>query len=85
MQNCFRKGRVPISEEKKKASQARIRANAKYNAKAYDQIGITVKKGRKEELKLHAAKRGESLNGFVNRAILETEQRDNEGEATARQ
>jgi predicted HicB family RNase H-like nuclease len=49
----------------------------KYNAKAYDQINLTVKKGEKEELQAHAAERGESLNGFVNRAIHETVERDN--------
>jgi len=48
----------------------------KYNAKAYDQINLTVKKGEKEELQAHAAEQGESLNGFINRAIHETMERD---------
>ena len=48
----------------------------KYNAKAYDQINLTVKKGEKEELQAHAAERGESLNGFINRAIHEMVERD---------
>ena len=51
------------------ASEARMRANAKYNLKAYDRIELKVPKGKKAELQAHAAKRGESLNGFVNRAI----------------
>lgn len=52
----------------------------KYNEKTYDRIALTVKKGEREQLKSHAEKRGESLNGFINRAIRETVQRDNETE-----
>ena len=58
------------------SSEAKKRADAKYTLKAYDRLEIKVKKGRKEELKAHAAERGESLNGFVNRAINEAEERD---------
>ena len=58
------------------SSEAKKRADAKYTLKAYDRLEIKVKKGRKEELKTHAAGRGESLNGFVNRAINEAEERD---------
>jgi len=60
-------------------SEARKKANAKYNAKAYDRLEIIVKKGRKDELKAHAAECGESLNGFVNRAIMEAMERDQQG------
>lgn len=42
-----------------------------------DRVNLTMPKGRKEELKAHAAARGESLNGFINRAIEETVERDN--------
>jgi len=41
----------------------------KYKEKAYDRLEISVPKGRKAELQEHAQQRGESLNGFVNRAI----------------
>ena len=58
-------------------SEARKRANEKYNAKAYDQVKILVKKGEREHLKAHAEKQGESLNRFINRAIDETIERDN--------
>lgn len=54
-----------------KISDARMKANRKYNEKAYDRIGITVKKGRKVELKAFSDKHGESLNGFINKAIEE--------------
>lgn len=60
-------------------SEARRRANEKYNAKAYDEIKIRVSKGRKEIVQAHAEARGESVNGFINRAIFETMERDNAG------
>ena len=50
-------------------SEAQKRATMKYMAKAYDRIELKVPKGRKAELQEHAAAQGESLNGFVNRAI----------------
>ncbi len=59
-------------------TEARKKANEKYNAKAYDQVKLLVKKGERERLKAHASKQGESLNGFINRAIKETIDRDNE-------
>ena len=49
----------------------------RYNAKAYDELKIRVPKGEKEQIKSHADKQGESLNGFVKRAIDETMKRDN--------
>ena len=61
------------------SSEARKKANAKYALKAYDRLEITVKKGRKDELKIHATECGESLNGFVNRAINEALERDKQG------
>ena len=44
-------------------SEARRRANEKYNAKAYDQIQFRVKKGRKEVIQAHAESQGESTAG----------------------
>lgn len=61
-----------------KYSEARKRANEKYNAKAYDRINIAIPKGEKDKIKAHAEHHGESLNGFVKRAIDETMQRDGE-------
>ena len=52
-------------------SEARKRANAKYNQKAYDRVELKVKKGKKEEIRLFAESQGESLNAFINRAIAE--------------
>jgi len=64
-------------------SEARKRANAKYNAKAYDRIEVKVPKGDKEEIQAHAAERGESLNGFVSRAIYATMEQDELGQREA--
>ena len=55
----------------RKNSEARIRANNKYNAKAYDRINIAIPKGRKEVIQAHAALQGKSINGFVVEAIEE--------------
>lgn len=50
-------------------TEAQKRANQKYNAKAYDQIKIVVKKGRRDEIKQFAEKCGMSLNVYVNYLI----------------
>jgi len=48
-----------------------------YAKKAYDDVRLQVKKGKKEVIQAHAAARGESVNGFINRAISEAMERDN--------
>ena len=53
----------------RKNSEARIRANNKYNEKAYDRINIAVPKGKKAEIQALAESRGQSVNVFVNEAI----------------
>ena len=58
-------------------SEARRKANERYNAKAYDEIKVRVPKGQKAELQAHAEQRNESLNGFINRAIDTQVERDN--------
>lgn len=50
----------------------------RYNAKAYDEIKLRVFKGEKDVIKEHAENMGESINGFINRAIEETMERDKE-------
>ena len=49
----------------------------RYNAKTYDEIKVRVNKGKKELIQAHAEARGESVNSFINRAISETMERDN--------
>lgn len=57
-------------------SKAQQKAVAKYNAAAYDRLEIKVAKGQKAGIKAHAEAHGETLNGFVGRAIAETIERD---------
>lgn len=52
-------------------SDARKRANAKYNLKAYDRVELKVAKGKKELIRAFAEENGESINAFINRAISE--------------
>ena len=43
----------------------------RYIAKSYDRINLTVPKGKKERVQNFAQSIGESVNGFINRAIDE--------------
>lgn len=52
-------------------SEARKRANEKYNAKAYEQIQVRVKIWKKSEIKACADLLGQSVNEFINEAIDE--------------
>ena len=58
-------------------SKAQQRATAKYEAKGYDKTLLGLPKGKLDANKAHAAARDESVNGFTNRAIDETMERDN--------
>lgn len=57
-------------------SKAQIKATAKYEAKAYDKTLIRLPKGRLDEIRAHIEPAGESLNGFIGRAINEAMERD---------
>lgn len=59
-----------------KDKEKAIKYNNEFNKNAYDRINLTVPKGEKEIIKAHADKTGESVNGFINRAIDETMERD---------
>ena len=58
-------------------SKAQQRAFSKYMKENYDEIKVRVEKGQKEAIKAHAEAHSESVNGFINRAIDETMERDN--------
>ena len=60
------------------ASKAQQAATNKWISKAYDRVNLTVPKGKKEKIKAHAEAQGESVNGFINRAIDNQMERDNE-------
>lgn len=48
----------------------------KYVKEHYDRISLTVPQGRKSQIKEHAAAKGESVNSFINRAIIEAMERE---------
>ena len=67
------------SNEEVSMGKASTRAQNKYIAKAYDRINLTVPKGKKDTVQAHAVAQGESVNGFINRAIDHEMERDTEG------
>lgn len=56
-------------------TEARKRANKKYNSK-FVEIKVRVTPERRESIKAHAAKNGESATAFINRAIDEAIKHD---------
>ena len=48
----------------------------RYNEKNYDRVALMVPKGDKAKIKAHADQHKESINGFINRAIRETIERE---------
>ena len=58
-----------------KKQQASVTKYVKAN---YDRFSVTMPKGAKEKIKAHAEERGESVNGFINRAIENQIAEDNE-------
>ena len=59
------------------ASKAQQKAVSKYMKENYDEVKLRMEKGKKDKIKSHADAAGESMNGFINRAIDETMERDN--------
>ena len=60
---------MAVSKSQQKAVHKYVKAN-------YDRMELTVPKGQKDAIKAHAADHGESVNGFIGRAISETMERD---------
>lgn len=59
-----------------KGYEQRKKANERYLA-TLDEIKLRVPKGGKDAIKAHAESHGESVNGFINRAISEVTEMDN--------
>lgn len=60
-------------------SLAKAAADARYNKKTYEQLAFKVRRDGRlngDVIRSHAAEQGESLNGFINRAVAETIERD---------
>lgn len=60
------------------ASKAQQKAVNKYMRENYDRVNLTMPKGKKEAVTKHAKAKDGSLNKFINRAIDETMDRDNQ-------
>lgn len=56
-------------------SEAQLKASKKYHEK-FDLIQFRVSKGKKAAIQEFAAKRGESVNGFLNRLVDEAMARE---------
>lgn len=54
-----------------KYTEARKRGNKKWDAANLDRISLVLPKGRKDIIKLYAEAQGESINGFIGKAIDE--------------
>ena len=63
--------------ESRKYTEAQKQSARKWDAANLDRISIAVPKGQKDVIKAHAEAHSESVNGFINRAIEETMERDN--------
>lgn len=62
-----------------KNSAAKIAANNRYTAKAYDRINYVVPKGQREVIRQHAESTGESVNAFISRAVAMAMEQDKRG------
>ena len=60
-----------------KMGTAATRAKNKWQKQNVDRVNLTMPKGKKEQIQAHAQVCGESVNGFINRAISEAMERDN--------
>lgn len=65
--------------EKAKVSKAQQRAVNKYVKNNYDRINVTFPKGQREIITQLATAAGESVNGYIKKAIEERIQRENPG------
>lgn len=65
-----------MADNEKKVSAAQRKATDKYLEK-FDEMRVRVPTGKKAVFKAHAEGRGESLNGFILRAMNEARERDN--------
>ncbi len=67
----------------RKYTEAQKKSAQKWDAANLDRMSIALPKGSRDSIKAHAAARGESVNGFIGRAIRETMERDNAAPETS--
>lgn len=59
-----------------KRTEAVDRAIKKYESEKLDKVLLRMPKGKRDTMQAHVSHTGESVNGFINRAIDETIARD---------
>lgn len=59
------------------ATEAQMRATAKWQKEKTDEVRFRVPKGERAVIHAHASQQGESTTAFIKRAIKETMERDN--------
>ena len=67
--------------DESKVSKAQQKAVAKYMKNNYDEIKVRVEKGKREIIKTAATAAGESVNGYIKKAVdqrMERETADND-------
>jgi len=57
-------------------SEAQLKANKKYSEEHFEYFTVKARKGTRLAIKEFTAAHGESLNGFINRAIAEAMERE---------
>lgn len=62
--------------ERKKNSDAKIRANNKYTVAHYDRINMALPKGSRRLIEYCAKQHNETMNRYVCRVVLEAVKRD---------
>ena len=63
--------------DESKVSKAQQKAVTKYMKNNYDEIKVRVEKGKREIIKAAAEQAGESLNGYIKKAVDQRMERDN--------
>ena len=63
--------------DESQVSKAQQKADAKYMKNNYDEIKVRVEKGKREIIKAAAEQAGESLNGYIKKAVDQRMERDN--------
>lgn len=61
-------------------TEAQARAHKKYISR-FVEVKVRMDPERRDKIKAHADKQGESVNGFINRSIDEAMERDMKGDA----
>ncbi len=61
---------------KRKYTESVKQSNRKWDAANLDRLSIALPKGEKDIIKAHAQSMGESVNGFIGRAISNQIERD---------